>query len=165
MTERRSYHPENWKPLERWLPASVCRQQFNWMWRDEYLECYRFRASGELLYLDQLGQCLDVTEVGPMPADFQQQFERCTGGSYESQGDLLSQADAEEDEDEDSFGTPPPDGNSLSCIVTEWADECKIDPSKRDALLSELSVFRAIFISEQEMQCKKQLNTTLCWLR
>lgn len=167
MNEVRVYHPPNWQPLERWLSASFCRREFDWMWRDEHLECYRCRQSGELLYLDPLGQCFDLTEVGPMPADFRQRFERCTGRVYNRRQAALVESEALEEEggEEDGPGTLLPGDNSLSRIVGEWAAESKVDSAKRDALLSELDVFRVIFFSELELQCKKLLNTTLCWLQ
>ncbi len=167
MNDVRVYHPPNWTPLERWLPASLCRREFDWMWRDEHLECYRCRDSGELLYLDPLGQCFDLTEVGPMPADFRQRFERCTGRVYNRQQAALADAEDFEGEDEEEGGPGRllPGENSLSRIVGEWAAESKVGSAKRDALLSELDVFRVIFLSELELECKRLLNMTLCWLQ
>ena len=52
------------------------------MWNERGYECYRGRDSGELLHLDALGQCWDMTEIGAIPADFAQHFERCTGIAY-----------------------------------------------------------------------------------
>jgi hypothetical protein len=168
MNEVRQYHPENWKPLERWLPASLCRARFDWMWQEGSFECYRCRDSGELLYLDPIGQCFAMTEVGPMLVDFSQHFERCTGSPYPSgfAADPLSFENEGEDADPapDSAVVAPPNGVSLSCLIREWAEEQQIDRAKRDVLLSKLKVFKILLLAELEDQCKRCWNTTLCWL-
>ena len=161
MTEMRIYHPENWKPLERWLPTSTCRADFVWMWHEGGLECYRYRGSGELLYLDPIGQCFEVTEVGPMLADFSHHFERCTGQPYPPGA---KDSDDEEEESGPNSAVYPPNDNSLSRLINEWAADESIEGIKRDALLSQLKVFKILLLAELEDQCKKCWKTTLCWL-
>jgi hypothetical protein len=169
-TTKHKYYPENWKPLERWLPAPLCRTRFSWMWNQQGYECYRYRDSGELLHLDSMGQCWDLTELGPIPADFGQHFERCTGHAYTS--DLTTaarqtaDADNEDDEDDDDVqSVQPPNGESLSRILQQWSVEQDIDPVKLEPLFSELSVYNTLLLAEQEEQCNTLLKTTRCWLK
>ncbi len=164
------YYPENWKPLERWLPASLCRARFCWMWHQQGYECYRYRDSGELLHLDSMGQCWDITELGAIPGDFGQHFERCTGRAYYT-SDLTvaaeQSADAgnEDDEDDDVSSVQPPNGESLSRILQHWAAEQDIEPMKLKPLFSELTVYNTLLLAEQEEQCNALLETTRCWLK
>lgn len=166
-TADHKYFPENWKPLERWLPASLCRTRFAWMWNQQGYDCYRYRYSGELLHLDSMGQCWDLTELGAIPADFAQHFERCTGCGYT--GDLTmaakQSADAEDDSDDDVPSVQPPNGESLSRILQIWAVEQDVDPAKLESLLSELTVYNTLLLAEQEEQCNTLLKMTRCWLK
>jgi len=170
VSEERIYHPENWQPLERWLPAPVCRRNFDWMWRQGQMECYRCRDSGQLLLLDHLGQCFEDTEVGTVPADFQQHYQRCTGFRYFEQrgagmAALLAFEQREDEDDEDVILRRPPNDVSLPRLLEEWAAESQIEPEKREDLLAELRVFSSMFLSELEMQCRNLLNTAQYWLQ
>ncbi len=168
-TGEHKYYPENWKPLERWLPAPLCRTRFSWMWTQQGYECYRYRDSGELIHLDPMGQCWDLTELGAIPADFAQHFERCTGRAYTSDLAIVAKqcanADNEDDEDDDVRSVQPPNGESLSRILQQWTLEQDIDPVKLEPLFSELSVYNTLLLAEQEEQCKALLKTTRCWLK
>jgi hypothetical protein len=148
------------------------------MWRDAEIECYRYRRSGELLFLDQFGQCVEETEVGAMPADFQSHYQRCTGVPYShrefaelteftaTEGDNDQDEDDDEDADEETTNvTPPPNGLSLLNLVDEWASELQVEPLKRNKVLDEARVFNAMLITELEMKCRTLLNTALCWLQ
>jgi hypothetical protein len=77
------------------------------MWREGQMYCYRYRKTGELLLLDELGQCFEETEVGAMPTDFRKHYERCTGEPYDLRG-IINEFDRIEDEfdlnDEDQGG-------------------------------------------------------------
>ncbi|MBV9251742.1 MAG: hypothetical protein JO227_21185 [Acetobacteraceae bacterium] len=172
----RQYFPENWKPLERWLSTLLCRRIFSWMWHEHGYECYRARDSGELLYLDALGQCWDVTEVGAIPADFAQHFERCAGQAYlddytearQHLIDLEQAEDDEDDEDDDEDYLPavhPLNGESLGRIVQHWALVHKVDSVKLERLLSELTGYTNELITELGEQCRTLLKTTRCWLK
>ena len=103
-----------------------------------------------------------------MLVDFSQHFERCTGYPYPSELTSLTVPFENDPEDVDpapnSVGVAPPNGVSLSRLVSEWAEEEKIDRAKRDVLLSKLKVFRILLLAELEDQCKRYWNTTLCWL-
>ena len=168
MQPEHKFYPENWKPLERWLPAAVCRTRFSWMWNNRGYECYRCRDSGELLYLDSLGQCWEMTELGPLPADFAIHFERCTGRLYTPQWTAARQsasADDEEDADQEWPLVEPPNGESLSRILEQWAVEQEINPAKLAPLFSELNVYNTLLFAEQEEQCRTLLKTTRCWLK
>lgn len=163
------YYPENWKPLERWLPVALCRKRFAWMWNHGGYECYRCRDSGELLYLDSMGQCWEMTEIGPLPANFAVHFERCTGRMYNNQLAEAAQpptpGEDEEDSDQEWLSVEPPNGESLSCILEQWAAEQEIDPAKLEPLFSELNVYNTLLLAEQEGQCRTLLKTTRCWLK
>ncbi len=165
------YYPENWKPLERWLPAALCRTRFSWMWNLQGYECYRYRDSGELLHLDLMGQCWDITELGAIPADFGQHFERCTGHAYTSDLTIAAKrsADADNNEDDEDYddvpSVQPPNGESLSRILQQWAVEHDIEAPKLEPLFSELSVYNTLLLAEQEEQCNTLLKTTRCWLK
>jgi hypothetical protein len=173
----RQYFPENWKPLERWLSLALSRRMFSWMWNEHGYECYRGRDSGELLHLDALGQCWDVTEIGAMPADFAQHFERCTGTAYTDDFTEAAQhglalefeedENDEDDEDEEDYlpAVHPPNGESLSRVVQHWAMAHNVDPVKVEPLLSELMIYRNGLLAEQEEQCRTFLKTTQCWLK
>lgn len=168
MQPEHKFYPENWKPLERWLPVALCRTRFSWMWNNRGYECYRCRDSGELLYLDSLGQCWEMTELGPLPADFAVHFERCTGCLYTPQLTAArpsASADDEEDSDQEWPSVEPPNGASLSRILEQWAVEQEIDPAKLAPLFSELNVYNTLLLAEQEEQCRTLLKTTRCWLK
>ena len=168
MQGEHKYFPENWKPLERWLPVAFCRSRFAWMWNDRGYECYRHRDSGELLYLDGMGQCWEMTEIGLIPADFANQFERCTGRPYPNSLNAAAQqlsSDEDVDEDCDLPAIRPPNGNSLGRILQHWAAEQDVDPMKLDSLLNELDVHNTMLLAEQEEQCNTLLKTTRCWLK
>ena len=168
MQPEHKFYPENWKPLERWLPAAVCRTRFSWMWNNRGYECYRCRDSGELLYLDSLGQCWEMTELGPLPADFAIHFERCTGRLYTPQWTAArpsASADDEEDADQEWPLVEPPNGESLSRILEQWAVEQEINPAKLAPLFSELNEYNTLLFAEQEEQCRTLLKTTRCWLK
>jgi hypothetical protein len=168
----RRYYPENWEPLKRWLPASHCWTRFGWMWHQQGFECYRYRDTGELLYLDSMGQCWDMTELGPLPADFAEAFQRCTRTPYTDEvaaaaRDDAEDADFDEDEeyDDDSPAVEPPNGCSLSQLVGEWAEKENIDPAKLQRLLCQIQVHTTMLAGELEGQCQTLLKTTQCWLR
>jgi hypothetical protein len=171
----RQYSPENWKPLERWLSTALCRRIFSWMWHEHGYECYRARDSGELLYLDALGQCWDVTELGAIPADFAQHFERCAGQAYlddyteagQHSINLEPDEDDEDDFDEEEFVPQvyPPSGESVSRIVQLWALAHHVDPVKLELLFSELTAQKNGLVAELEEQCRTLLKTTRCWLK
>lgn len=170
MQPEHKYYPENCKPLERWLPAALCRTRFSWMWNDRGYECYRYRDSGEVLHLDSMGQCWEMTEIGPIPANFAVHFERCTGHAYTNDFTAAARrpADGEDDEEDADDEWPsiePPNGESLSCILRNWALEQEIETVQLEPLLSELNLYNTLLLSEQEEQCKRLLKTTRCWLR
>jgi hypothetical protein len=77
------------------------------MWREGQMYCYRYRKTGELLLLDEFGQCFEETEVGAMSADFRKHYERCTGEPYDLRA-IINEFDRVEDEfdlnDEDQRG-------------------------------------------------------------
>jgi hypothetical protein len=166
----RRYYAENWEPLKRWLPPSHCWTRFGWMWHQQGFECYRYR---ELLYLDSTGECWDMTELGPMPADFGEAFQRCTGKPYTDElAAVRRESDEGEDDDfdedeayEDVPAVEPPNGRSLSQLVEESAQEATIDPAKVQRLLRELTVYTTMLVGELEGQCQTLLKTTRCWLR
>lgn len=170
MSGARSYHPPNWEPLVRWLPVPFCQREFDWMWREEQLECYRYRESGKFLLLDEFGQCFELTEVGAMPADFRQHYQHCTGVPYKERmvvrdcdlEDEYAGENEESDGDREVYG--PPNGNALLILARAWSDESGTEPHKRDQLLNEIRTFNILFLGEVEQQCQNLMDLAKSWL-
>jgi hypothetical protein len=177
MSEARSYCPggNNWKPLERWLPPAVCRRQFDWMWSEAGMECYRCRETGGLLLLDEFGQCFEPTEFGALTADFKVEYQRSTGASYCQNGnggetDRASDLDESfgdeevDDGDDDDEPNRGPNTESLISLVKDWGVDSSIDPAEIETLVGEIRIFNDVFLSELEMKCASLLNTAKYWL-
>jgi hypothetical protein len=144
------------------------------MWQESGMECYRFRPSGELLVLDEHGQCFEMTEVGAMPADFKTHYRRCTGTEYEYHSDAAGfeddDPDLEEDDDLDDDleeggleRRGPPLNLPLPRLFLNWSEDSSIDRQQSEEFLARLRAFELLFRNEVEDTCNQLKHLTRQW--
>jgi hypothetical protein len=58
----------NWEPLERRI-GNRCKE-FMWMFRKDGVEYFKHIGTRRYLLLDRNGECLQQTDIGLMPVEF-----------------------------------------------------------------------------------------------